>query len=129
MATITLESESLCTDNIDHGFHAMLASRSGGERIMRKVLCLIFYQALILAPQGASAQRSPAIPELPPLVIDNVAPVVRNQIQEAYADASAHPNNDDAVGRLGMVLQTYGLLKEAAACYRRASKLAPSTFR
>jgi len=96
---------------------------------MRKALCLIFYQVLILAPQGANAQRSPAIPELPPLVVDNVAPVVRNQIQEAYADASAHPNNDDAVGRLGMVLQTYGLLKEAAVCYRRASQLAPSTFR
>ena len=96
---------------------------------MRKALCLIFYQALILAPQAANAQRSPAIPELPPLVVDNVAPVVRNQIQEAYADASAHPNNDDAVGRLGMVLQTYGLLKEAAVCYRRASQLAPSTLR
>ncbi len=96
---------------------------------MRKALCLIFYQALILAPQAANAQRSPAIPELPPLVVDNVAPVVRNQIQEAYADASAHPNNDDAVGRLGMVLQTYGLLKEATVCYRRASQLAPSTLR
>src|SRR6266581_7155921 len=107
----------------------MLASRSCGERAMRKALCLIFYQALILAPQAANAQRSPAIPELPPLVVDNVAPVVRNQIQEAYADASAHPNNDDAVGRLGMVLQTYGLLKEAAVCYRRASQLAPSTLR
>jgi len=96
---------------------------------MRKALCLIFYQALILASHAASAQQPPAIPELPPLVIDNFSPVVREQIQEAYANASARLKSDDAIGQLGMVLQTYGLFKEAAACYRLASQLAPLTFR
>ena len=96
---------------------------------MRKALCLIFYQALVFASHAASAQQSPAIPELPPLVIDNFSPLVREQIQEAYTNARARLNSDDAVGRLGMVLQTYGLFKEAAACYRRASQLAPLSFR
>lgn len=96
---------------------------------MRKALSFIFCQALIFAWHAAGAQNSPAISELPPLVLDNVSPTVRDQIQEAYRDARAHPNDDDAIGRLGMVLQTYGLFKEAAACYRQAIRLAPSTFR
>ena len=96
---------------------------------MRKALYLIFCQALILAWHTVGAQKSPAIPELPLLVLDNVAPAVRDQIQEAYANARANLNDEGAIGRLGMVLQTYGLLKEAAVCYRRASQLAPSTFR
>ncbi len=95
---------------------------------MRNVLGLISCQALILAWYAAGTQNSPAMRELPPLVLDDVSPGVRDQIQEAYANARAHLN-DDAIGRLGMVLQTYGLFKEAAMCYRRASQLAPSTFR
>ncbi len=96
---------------------------------MRKALCMIFCQTLILTCCAVGAQESPAIPELPPLALDNASPSIRNQIQEAYTDARARPADAAAIGRLGMVLQTYGLLKEAAVCYRRAGQLAPSTFR
>jgi len=96
---------------------------------MRNGLCLISCQALILAWYPAGVQNSPAMRELPPLVIDNVAPAVRIQIQEAYVDARANLNDEGAIGRLGMVLETYGLLKEATVYYRIASQLAPSTFR
>src|SRR6266851_2792807 len=105
----------------------MLASRSGGEEGMRKALCLI--QTLILAACSVGAQEAPAIPDLSPISLDGFSSPVRGQIQEAYADARAHPGDDSAYGRLGMILQTYGLFQEAAVCYRRAGRLAPSTLR
>ena len=94
---------------------------------MRKALWLI--QTLILAACCSRAQNAPAIPELPPLALDDFSSGIRGQIQEAYAEARAHPDDDTANGRLGMILQTYGLLQEAAVYYRRAIRLAPSTFR
>jgi tetratricopeptide (TPR) repeat protein len=92
---------------------------------MRKALC--FIQTVILAACSAAAQKAPGVPNLPPL--DDFSSGVRGQIQDAYADVHAHPNDDTAIGRLGMILQTYGLFREAAVCYRRAVRLAPSTFR
>ena len=112
---------------IDLGFRAMLASQSSGEKGMRKALWLI--QTLILAVCGARAQNSPATPDLPPLALDDFSSVVRGQIQQAYADVRARPDDDTANGRLGMILQTYGLFQEAAVFYRRAGQLAPSVFR
>src|SRR5216683_3096775 len=105
----------------------MLASRSGGEEGMRKTLCLL--QTLLLAACSVGAQEAPARPDLSPLSLDDFSSAIRGQIQEAYADARAHPGDDSAYGRLGMILQTYGLFQEAAVCYRRARWLAPSTFR
>ena len=69
------------------------------------------------------------MPDLPPVSFDDFSSAIRGQIQEAYADARAHPGAAAACGRLGMILQTYGLLQEAAVCYRRARWLSPSTFR
>lgn len=93
---------------------------------MRKALSSI--QTLILFACGAAAQV-PATPDLPLVALDDFSPAVRGQIQEAYADVRAHPDNDAAIGRLGMTFQTYGLFQEAAAYYRRASRFSPSTFR
>ncbi|HEY4818084.1 MAG TPA: tetratricopeptide repeat protein [Candidatus Acidoferrum sp.] len=94
---------------------------------MRKVLC--FFQTLILAACSAAAQEPPVLPDLPLLVLDDFSSGIRGQIQDSYADARARPDDDTAIGRLGMILQTYGLFQEAAVCYRRAVRLAPSTFR
>ena len=94
---------------------------------MRKTLCLL--QTLLLAACSVGAQEAPAIPDLTPLSLDDFSAAIRGQIQEAYADARAHPGDASAYGRLGMILQTYGLLQEAAVCYRRARRLSPSTFR
>src|SRR3989442_9100576 len=96
---------------------------------MRKALCFVFCLTLTFASYAVGAQQDPAIPELPRLTIDNFSPVARDQIQEAYADARARPAGDVASGRLGMILQTYGLFQESAVCYRRARPLAPSSFR
>src|SRR2546428_14116434 len=95
---------------------------------MRKALCFVFLLTLTFASYTVGAQQDPAIPELPRLAIDNFSPVARDQIQQAYADARARPADDAASGRLGMILQTYGLFQESAVCYRRGGRLAPSSF-
>lgn len=96
---------------------------------MRKAICLILFQTLSFASSGARSQEAPPIPELPRLGPNNFSLPIREQIQEAYAGARAHPSDAEANGRLGMVLQTYGLFREAAVSYQRASRLAPSIFR
>ena len=96
---------------------------------MRKALCFVFCLTLTFASYTVGAQQDPAIPELPRLTIDNFSPVARDQIQQAYAEARARPADDAASGRLGMILQAYGLFQESAVCYRRAGRLAPSSFR
>lgn len=95
---------------------------------MLKALCLIFFQLLVFASSTSAAQRAPAVPELPRLTLHSFSPGVRDQIDEAYSYASSHPGDAAASGRLGMVLQTYGLLQEGAVCYRRAGQLEPTFF-
>jgi tetratricopeptide (TPR) repeat protein len=90
--------------------------------------CLFCCLALSLGVAVNDTQE-PTIPALPIVDVDNFSPGIRKQIEEAYADALAHLDDDAASGRLGMVLQSYGLFKDAAISYRRASLLAPRTFR
>src|SRR2546430_17366260 len=89
---------------------------------MQKALCSIFFQALAFASSSFGAQSSPAVPELPRLSLDNFSPGIQEQIREAYSYARSHPRDANASGRLGMVLQTYGLFQEAAVCYRRGGQ-------
>jgi tetratricopeptide (TPR) repeat protein len=98
--------------------------------LLRTRLSSVFIFALIfaLAPNVARAQQSPA-PALPRPNLQSLSPEVRQQIEQAYADARQHPQDPSASGRLGMVLQTYSLLQEAAVSYQRAIRLAPSEFR
>src|SRR5437763_7034371 len=93
---------------------------------MRKALCLIFF--LFFASSSWGPQNTPAVPELPRLSLDNFSPGIQEQIGEAYSYARSHPGDAAASGRLGMVLQTYGLLQEAAVCYRRAGQLQPNVL-
>src|SRR5438477_13119616 len=95
---------------------------------MRKSLCLILFQALAFASSSSGAQSTFAVPELPRLSLDNFSPGIQEQIEEAYSNASSHLEDAAASGRLGMVLQTYGLLQEAAVCYRRAGQLEPNVL-
>src|SRR5437588_6015833 len=93
---------------------------------MQKTLCLVFF--LVSASSSWGAQDTPAVPELPRLSVDNFSPGIQEQIEEAYSNARSHLEDAGASGRLGMVLQTYGLLQEAAVCYRRAGQLEPNVF-
>ena len=95
---------------------------------MGRGLCLCCV-VLTLAAAGVGAAQNGSVSDLPSLKLENFSPAIRTQIQQAYADTRAHPDDAEASGRLGMVLQTYNLFKEADASYRRAMRLAPSDFR
>ena len=92
---------------------------------MRKTLCLIFFLAFV---SSNLAQTIPAVPELPRLSLDDFSPGIQEQIGEAYSNARSSSGDAAASGRLGMILQTYSLLQEAAVCYRRAAQLEPNVF-
>jgi tetratricopeptide (TPR) repeat protein len=95
---------------------------------MRKRIGLLFLPFVAFAAFTFAAQSRSAVPELPRLTLDNFSPGIREQIKEAYSFARNHADDAGASGRLGMVLQTYGLLQEAAICYQRAIQLEPNSF-
>lgn len=95
---------------------------------MWKRLSLLFLPLLAFACSTFGAQGPSSVPELPWLTLDNFSPGIREQIDEAYSFARSHAEDAVASGRLGMVLQTYGLLQQAAVCYRRAMQLEPNSF-
>ena len=68
-------------------------------------------------------------PDLPHLTFDNFLPVVREQVQKAYAAAQASPDDAEASGQLGMVLDAYEQYDSAEVCYRRAHLLDLRSFR
>src|SRR6266511_2556723 len=96
------------------------------SRLRGLAAVVIFYFCLGPATPGLLAQ---ALPELPPLTVENFGPAIREEAQKAYNEARATPRDAEANGRLGMVLQTYELYELAATLYERARYLAPAEFR
>jgi tetratricopeptide (TPR) repeat protein len=76
---------------------------------------------------AACGTREP-LPPLPDIVTTTFLPAVGKAVQEAMADARAHPEDAAAVGRLGMVLHAHSQLVNAATCYRRAALLDRKNF-
>jgi len=95
---------------------------------MRKRLGLLFLPFVAFAAFTFAAQSRSTVPELPRLTLDSFSPGIKEQIEEAYSFAQSHAEDAGASGRLGMVLQTYGLLQEAGICYRRAMQLERNSF-
>jgi len=79
------------------------------------------------SPTGPSQARR--LPELPRLRPESFAAAVRKQVNEAYEQAQANPNQAKANGQLGMILHAYQQYDVAASCYERAQLLEPETFR
>ena len=101
-----------------------------GTGLMRKAAGLIFLLSfLAFATCALGAQGSAKAPDFPRLTLDGVSGGIRDQIQEAYNYASAHPKQAQASGALGMILQTYGLPHEAKIYYQYAADLEPKEFR
>jgi tetratricopeptide (TPR) repeat protein len=95
---------------------------------MRERLSLLFLLLVAAGSSNFAAQSHSAFPEFPRLTLDNFSPGIREQIQEAYSLARSHAEDAGASGKLGMVLETYGLLQEAAICYQRAMQLEPNSL-
>jgi tetratricopeptide (TPR) repeat protein len=83
---------------------------------------------VILFGCASSTDREETVPSLPLLSIESFRPVIRDQLQRAYAEASAKPNDAEASGHLGMLLQAYEQTGSAEICYRRARALDRQRF-
>ena len=79
------------------------------------------------APDSASLDF--AAPEVPQVNIAGFPRETQEQVAQAYAAARKQPQDADAVGKLGMLLDTYHRSEDAALCYRRAHLLAPAAFK
>jgi tetratricopeptide (TPR) repeat protein len=76
----------------------------------------------------AGCRRAGPLPALPEVPLASFLPTVREIVEPALTKAKAHPNDADAVGRLGMALHAHQQRDSARACYRRAAMLAPKSF-
>ena len=76
---------------------------------------------------GLACRRQEPSP-LPKVVTGQFPSRIRAQVDASVQQATAHPDDAGASGRLGMVLQTYEQLDLAEICYRRAHLLDPKTF-
>ena len=54
------------------------------------ICCLM----LAVASVDLRASQDLRVPDLPNLTLDNFSPLIRDQIQKAYADARAHARDD-----------------------------------
>lgn len=75
---------------------------------------------------GPSELVAPAVPQVD---LAGLRPETRKQVEQAYAAARKRPNDADAVGKLGMLLDLYHRSDDAALCYRRAHSIQPTAFR
>jgi tetratricopeptide (TPR) repeat protein len=77
----------------------------------------------------ALAAQASHLPPLPPLNVQEFPVETQQQVQEAYDAARRHPDDDDAAGKLGMLLDLYDRPEAAVLCYQRAHQQAPQAFR
>ena len=76
----------------------------------------------------AVAVGAQAPPPLPKVALETLPPIARTSIAEAERRASAHPDDAEAVGAFGRVLQAWEQWEAAHAAYSRARALSPRTF-
>ena len=81
---------------------------------------VLAYAVLLLSPSG--------LPELPQVNTANFLPVIRAQIDQAAAEAKAHPQDASLVGALAMTLHAYQQYEPAERAYTRAHLLDPHNF-
>ena len=96
----------------------------------RPSLCLI---AILLVeacsrPSSSAHHDGRDLPGLPRLTIANFRPQIRDRVQKAYDDVEAKPQDPEANGRMGMLLQAFSQFESAELCYQRARILDPKRF-
>jgi tetratricopeptide (TPR) repeat protein len=102
---------------------------SDGSRVGAHKPALIFmYPALAILLFLAGCRPAEPLPPLPKVSTNSFLPAIRQELEQALADARARPDDAAAVGRLGMVLHAHDQIEAARQCYRRASLLEPKNF-
>ena len=93
---------------------------------MQVWLSRLIAASLILGSCSGLGERDSAQPPTGALsrpVLTNVSPQARERIEEAYLRTREDPEDPDAFGRLGMILQAYEQHESARQCYRQAVDL------
>ena len=75
------------------------------------------------------SEEPPGLPTSEQLAKQGFEPSVRTHIRSVYEDARRNPQDHEAAGTLGMILQAYGKHELAETCFRRAAGLNPESFR
>ncbi len=79
--------------------------------------------------QGTAPQsEAPGLPGIPVVEGAQLDVVAQAQLETLYARIELDPLDADVNGEFGMLLQGYGFLDAAIACYMRAQRLAPDVF-
>ena len=94
-----------------------------------QTMSLVTLAVTLAAIPAGPGERAASLPELPQLHMANFFPSIRQQVQQAYNAARAHPEDAASNGKLGMVLDTYEQYESAEVCYQRALLLDPDSFR
>jgi tetratricopeptide (TPR) repeat protein len=95
-----------------------------------KVLQLTIFAVILVGRTTRSLAQFPTdVPDLSELKWDSMDSPNRVRLREAYDKARSNPQDGEATGQLGMVLQAIDQVAFAAQCYRRAQLLEPQTFR
>ena len=96
---------------------------------LASLLGLLVVASVFSACLSPGPRHARPLPELPRLRLESFAAAVRQQVEDAYAQAQANPTQANANGKLGMVLHAYQQYEVAASCYERARLLEPQSFR
>src|SRR5260370_37742964 len=76
----------------------------------------------------AGCHSATPIPPLPEISTAAYSPAIRQEVDAAIAAARTRPDDANATGRLGMVLQAHKQLQGARQCYRRAATDEPPSL-
>jgi tetratricopeptide (TPR) repeat protein len=87
--------------------------------------CGVLLAAVLLAAPAAAQN---AVPPLPRLAIESYPAAAREAIARVHQNATARPNDPDAVGALARVLHAWEQWEPAHETYTRAQSLAPRAF-
>ena len=72
--------------------------------------------------------EAPGFPDIPVIKGAQLDVVAQTQLETFYTRIELDPLDADVNGEFGMLLQGYGFLDAAIACYLRARYLAPDVF-
>ncbi len=84
---------------------------------------------LFVASLASPAAQATRLPPIPQVNAKEFPAETQEQVQEAYEAARRQPDDPEAVGNLGMLLDLYNRPQAALLCYQRAHELAPRAFR
>ena len=88
---------------------------------------LLHWWCIVFVLFSGCSSREP-LPPLPDVSTASFAPAIRQAVDTALVEAKASPNDAEAIGQLGMLLQAHEQRTAARVCYQRAALLEPSRF-